>query len=170
MRGKIKNNNRLLTPHFIAGLFAGLLTVNTCQAISITTSINWASCQLPDTLTNAGDYYASSIESSTLTCADATLSVSGAASSTTNWTITSRLLNSPAGLNVDLMRSGNGSGDSTPAGGNSYATQTTAAQVFFTGTGNVSLIPIRFKISNFDVSDGHGTQNIQLSYEVTETP
>ena len=158
----------LFWQRLVPGLLVGLLTLSTAQAINITASIDWESCQLPDSITNAGDYYSSSIESTTLTCSDATLSVSGAATSTTPWTVTSRIASTSSGitLNLDLMRNGNGSGDSTPTGGESYIAQTTAAQTLFTGQGNVSLIPIQFRIRNFDVTDGNGTKNIQLSYEI----
>ena len=149
-------------------LLATLLSGNVL-AVNIDASNDWSSCQLQNTITQAGDYYSSTLSSdeATLSCDDAFLTITGVATSTTSWSVSTRLVDSLSGMNLELRRSGNGTGDSTPSGGDSYTTLSTAPQAFFSGQGNVSSIPLQFRIRNFDVSAGNGSLNLQIQYQIT---
>ncbi|MGV6808906.1 MAG: hypothetical protein ACWA5U_03425 [bacterium] len=141
------------------------------QAVSID-STSW-SCNLTESaITSAGDYFSSTLtpESTTgLTCNGATLSVTGTAASDTAWTVSARLASPVSGLTVELIRTDIGSGDSTPTGGDNYIALSTANTMFFSGAGNVSSIPLSFRVSNFGVEDGrdwNANNSIHIEYEV----
>ena len=135
----------------------------------ITASNDWSSCQLQDTITTAGEYYNSTLDSGSaqLSCSDAYLSVSGTATSTTTWTISARLQQAVPNMTLELIRAGSGTGDSIPVGGDSYIPQSTAYQTLFTGQGDISSIPLRFRISHFGVNAGHGAHHIGIEYQIT---
>ncbi|MGB5597568.1 MAG: hypothetical protein WBM66_02540 [Thiothrix litoralis] len=132
------------------------------NAISVAAS-NW-SHTLADNITNAGDYYPDSTNTST------TVNISSTSSSSQAWTLAIHLTSAVPGLTVAVRRTGTGAGDSIPAGGDALKTVTTAYQDLFTGTGNVNNIPLEFVISGLDVTDGNGTKDIQIEYQVTTTP
>lgn len=138
-------------------------------AVSVSASTDWSNCQASDSITDAGDYYTGSLESGSalLSCTDAYLTISGTATSTTAWTLSARLVSSATGLGLELKRTGNGTGSSAPSGGTDYTTLSTAYETLFTGQGNVSSIPLQFRVNNLDVSDGNGTKNIQIQYQIT---
>jgi hypothetical protein len=141
------------------------------QAVNIS-STHW-SCNLTESAINGAGYYFSSTltpESTTgLTCNGATLSVTGTAEDDTAWTVSARLASPVSGLTVELIRTNIGSGDSTPTGGNNYIALTTANTEFFSGTGEISSIPLSFRVSDFGVDDGRNwdaANSIQIEYEV----
>jgi len=140
------------------------------QAVNIS-STDW-SCNLTENaISGAGDYFSNTLtpSSSDIVCNGATLSVTSTAESSTAWTINARLANPVSGLTVELIRTDNGSGDSTPTGGDNYIALSTANTAFFSGAGNINSIPLSFRVSNFGVDDGRdwdATNSIQIEYEV----
>lgn len=157
----------------LSGIF--LFCCSSVGAVSLSTT-DW-SCSLSDsTITNAGDYYGSTLEPGSttgLSCNSSSLSISSVATSSTAWTLEVGLQNSVSGVTVQVRRTGTGSGDSVPSGGSSYITLSTAKRTFFTGTGDVSSIPLAFRISDFGVEDGRawdGANRIEIEYEVTTSP
>jgi len=151
------------------GLLALACYVPITEAVMITTNTAWDNCQLGD-IENAGDYYSSSIQSasSSVNCSNAMLSVTGLASSTTTWTVSANLLEPPSSqLKIELLRVGDGMGNSLPTGGISYLHLSTAPQVFFSGQGNTVDIPIQFKLSNLNTSDPHGLKNLKIEYQIS---
>lgn len=145
-----------------------ILLSKPASAVTVNATNDWAACELQGTITNAGDYYSSTLESDgiILNCNHAYLSIDGVDTSTTAWTVSSRLTNNVTGMTVELIRTGNGTGDSSLIGGGSYTPLTTAFQNIFTGQGNVSSIPLNFRINNFDVTDGYGNHNFQIEYQI----
>lgn len=152
----------------LSGLICWLMPVH---AVVINASTDWSTCALADTVSDAGDYYASTIESvHLLHCNDALLSVTGLANSTTTWTISARLAALPsATLNLELIRVGVGIGNSSPNGGDNYLLLSTAYQDFFTGQGNITDIPLQFRVNNLDPIDGNGAKDFQIEYQITTT-
>lgn len=144
--------------HILPGMVLAALTLPV-EAISITAD-DW-SHTLADNITNAGEYYADSTSTST------TVNIGGTTNTSQAWTLAARLSSPMPGLTIAVKRTGTGTGDSIPAGGDSNITLTTAYQNLFTGTGNISGIPLAFLISGLDVTDGYGTKNIQIEYQVT---
>ncbi|OQX16054.1 MAG: hypothetical protein BWK73_05065 [Thiothrix lacustris] len=141
------------------GLALATLTLP-ANAISVAAA-DWTYTPLTD-ITNAGEYYADSFTTST------TINISGT-TSLQAWTVSVRLKNLIDGLAITTKRTGSGTGDSIPSGGNGNYPLTTAFQPLFTGSGNISGIPLEFQISNFDVTDGNGTKDLQIEYQVTTT-
>ncbi len=146
--------------HLLLGVALATLTLP-AHAISVAAA-DWTYTP-PTDITNAGEYYADSFTTST------TVDISGTSSSSQAWTVSVRLTNLVNGLTITTKRTGNGTGDSIPSGSSTYQL-TTAFQPLFTGSGNISGIPLEFRISNFDVTDGNGTKDIQIEYQVTTTP
>jgi|GEM_PF-4968167 len=147
--------------HFLLGV-ALATTALPANAVSVVAD-DWFD-SLPDTITNAGDYYNDSFTTST------SVTIGGTSSSSQTWTLSVRLTNSVNGLTIGTKRIGSGTGDTVPSGGNStYQILTMAYQPLFTGSGNVSGIPLEFQISNFDVTDGNGIKNIEIEYQVEVT-
>jgi hypothetical protein len=149
-------HNMQFWQHLLLGVALATLTLP-ANAISVAAD-DWTDT-LADT-TNAGDY-ADSFTTST------SINISGTTSSSQTWELSARLTTAMTGLTIDVKRTGNGSGDSVPSGGNADQTLTTAFQPFFTGSGNVSGIPLQFLIRNIDVTDGNGTKDIKIEYQVT---
>jgi hypothetical protein len=147
--------------HLVLGVALATVTLP-ANAISVAAD-DWTHT-LADNITNAGDYYTGSFTTAT------SINIGDTTSSSQMWTLSARLTTVIAGLNIGIKRTGNGSGDSVPSGGNTNQELTTAFQPFFTGSGNISGIPLEFEISNFDVTDGNGIKNIQIQYQVTTTP
>ncbi len=145
-------------------LLGGVLATLTLPAGAISVTADDWTHSLTDNIRNAGEYYDSTISTST------NVNISGTTNSSEAWTLAVRLSSAVTGLSIAVKRTGAGSGDSIPSGGDSNVPLTTAFQNLFTGTGNVSTIPLEFSISNFDVSDGNGTKSIQIEYQVTATP
>ena len=133
------------------------------QAAAEVTVTDWGnSYSLTDSITNAGEYYPSTLENELP--ATATASISGL-TSTDTW----RLMASTTmiGINIAVQCSGQGtSGDGSVSGCNDYKTLTSSEQEIFSGTGNPANIPLKFKLPNFDVTDGTGTKNIEIQYHV----
>jgi hypothetical protein len=75
----------------------------------------------------------------------------------------------PSGLTVSLMRTGSGSGGSV-AGGTAYVAAGATPTAFFTGTGNVSFIPVRARLSGVTVAIPTGTYTTTVTFRVTTTP
>lgn len=140
----------------------GIIAATPVHAISVTAT-DWG-YSLPDNITNAGDYYGGALTTTT------DVSVGGTTSSSQAWTLAVRLSTAVTGMTVQVKRTGAGTGDSIPTGGDSFITLTTAQQTLCSGTGNVATIPLEYQISNFDVTDGNGAKAIELEYQITTTP
>ncbi|OQX03274.1 MAG: hypothetical protein BWK73_40095 [Thiothrix lacustris] len=151
--------------HLLLGVALATVTFP-ANAISVDAADNdWTSTPLSSAnITNAGEYYADSFTTST------NVNISGIANSSQAWTVSVRLTTLVNGLAIAVKRTGNGTG--FPSGGDDtyYPLNNTAFQPLFTGSGNISGIPLEFQISNFDVTDGNGTKDIQIEYQVTTTP
>jgi hypothetical protein len=147
--------------HLVLGVALATVTLP-ANAISVAAD-NWTHT-LADNITNAGDYYTGSFTTAT------SINIGGTTSSSQMWTLSARLTTDIAGLNIGIKRTGNGSGDSIPSGGtDDYQTLTTAFLPFFTGSGNVTGIPLELQISDVDVTDGNGTKTIPIEYQITTT-
>lgn len=154
-------------------LLLGLISsLPTSQAIELDVT-DW-SCELAEVgVQNAGDYYPSELQlgdTATLTCTSATASITGLINNTDSWGLTAKLASALSGLTLEIKRDGSVSTGNPPTGGNNFITLTTASQTFFSGTGNTEGIPLTFRISNFDVTDGYSLNQIDIDYAVTETP
>ncbi|QTR54783.1 hypothetical protein [Thiothrix unzii] len=148
--------------HFLLGV-ALAITALPANAISVIAD-DW-SHSLPDNITNAGTYYNDSFTTTT------SITISDTSSSSQAWTLSVRLINLVNGLTIATKRTGRGTDGNEPNGGDSiYQTLGTVFLPLFTGSGNVSNIPLEFEISNFDVTDGNGIKDIQIEYEVTIIP
>jgi hypothetical protein len=154
-------------------LLLGLATfLQASQAIELDVT-DW-SCELAEAgVQNAGDYYPSELQpgdTATLTCTNATASITGLINNTDSWSLTARLASALSGMTLEIKRDGPASTGNPPTGGNDFITLTTASQAFFSGTGNTEGIPLTFRISNFDVNDGYSLNQIDIDYVATETP
>lgn len=153
---------RIWLLRILSGVMLGSVVTPTMGAISVTAN-DWMH-SLTDNIRNAGEYYDSTISTST------NVTISGTADNLQGWTLAVRLSSTVSGLNIATRRTGNG-GFTTLSGGDvGHMTLTTAFQNLFTGSGNANNIPLEFLISNFDVNDGHGDKRIDIEYQVTATP
>jgi hypothetical protein len=155
--------------------FLFLLYGLSIQASAITiTATHW---DYPESsfsvLSQAGDYYDSSFES---TASAAFVSVGAAPTSAVNnnthcgatnpaWKVTARLSTTVIGLQIRVKRVTNGSGGSLLSGEN-YLTLNTVAQTFFCGSGDIASIGLQFQINNLGVEDSYGTNTWQILYSV----
>lgn len=147
--------------YLVGLLFAGLSLPGYTADITVT---GW-STSLPDSVMDAGMYYPSTLESELPTTA--TVSISGLMNSTDTWKVMAST--NITGININVQCSENRSSitnENTVSGCNNYTSLTSSEQEIFSGTGNPAGIPLKFKITNFDVTDGTGTKNIEIQYRV----
>ena len=121
---------------------------------------------LLDSITSAGEYYPSTLENELPSTAS--VNITGLVADTDPWRLMAST--SMADINIAVQCSNAGTGNGTISGCNNYTTLTSSEQEIFRGTGNRSSIPLKFKITNFDVTDGSGTKDIQIQYKVVVTP
>ena len=140
-----------------------LFSIATSQSFAADVNVTGWSYTLPSTITNAGDYYATILESDLPTTASP--DITGLITDTDSWTLKASTI--VTGITIAVKRSGIGTGNGTIVGGDNYITLTSAEQTLFTGTGNRSSIPLQFQISGFDVNDGNGNKNIAIQYRIT---
>lgn len=150
--------------HFLLGV-ALATTALSANAVSVVAD-DWTHPLSDNIITNAGTYYNDSFTTST------SVNIGGTSSSSQAWTLSVRLTSLVNGLAIAVKRTGNGDSVNVLSDVNTppYSLNNTAFQPLFTGSGNVSGIPLEFEISNFDVTDGNGTKYIQIEYQVTTTP
>lgn len=156
--------------HFLLGV-ALATTALPANAISVVAD-DW-SYSLPDTITNAGEYYPSTFTTRTnIEINSVGLNSSGLPAS---WELKACVNSVTNGIAVALnvKRELQSSSDEKLQDGLNYVrldTHTCPNRLtLFQGTGDVSGIPLEFEISNFDVTDGNGTKDIQIEYQVTTT-
>lgn len=143
-----------ITSHFFPMAYAASLTVT-----------DWT-YNLPSNITNAGEYYPSILENELPTTAH--ISISGLNPGDT-WTLKAST-SSSSEIAIDIKRTTGGEvnvDSGILSGGESYINLTSAQQTIFTGTGNWNNIPLLFKISNLDVTDGYGNKNLPIQYSLT---
>lgn len=136
---------------------AGLMltsTVTTGYAADI--SVTGWDYSLPNSITNAGEYYSSTLESELPTTA--TVSISGLMNPTDTWKVVASTNVTGIGIEVRC--------DSGAMSNCSYKKLTAGEQDIFNGTGNHPNIPLKFKITNFDVTDGTDIEDITIQYRV----
>ncbi len=148
--------------------FLGLiLTVTSITGYTADITVQgWSHPLTLGSITNAGEYYPSTLENELPT--DASANITGLAADTDAWTLMAST--TMTGINIEVQCSSSGTGNGTISGCNNYTTLTSSEQEIFRGTGNRSSIPLKFKITNFDVTDGSGTKDIQIQYKVVVTP
>ncbi len=134
------------------------ITTTTGYAAEISVT-GWDYSLLPNSIINAGEYYSSTLESELPTTA--TVSISGL-NDTDTWEV--RASTNITGISIDVRCR---PGTVSDCG---YKTLTNSKHKIFSGTGNHTNIPLDFMIKNFDVTDGNGTINIKIDYEVVVTP
>lgn len=137
------------------------LTLISTATIGLTAQISvtdW-DYSLPNSITDAGMYYPATLESELPTTA--TVSISGLIDTDT-WEV--RASTNITGISIDVRCR---PGTVSDCG---YKTLTNSKHKIFSGTGNHANIPLDFMIKNFDVTDGNGTINIKIDYEVVVTP
>jgi hypothetical protein len=146
--------------HLLLGVALATVTLP-ANAISVAAD-DWTHT-LADNITNAGEYYTDSFTTAT------SINIGDTTSSSQMWTLSARLTTDITGLKIGIRRSNNSSNDSVLSGGNANQTLTTAFLPFFTGSGNVTGIPLELQISDVDVTDGNGTKTIPIEYQITTT-
>lgn len=156
-------NNMQFWQHLLLGVALATLALP-ANAISVAAD-DWT-YTLNDNITNAGDYYADTLTTSTK------VSISGTSSGLQAWTLFARLTTSASGLTIatkcdEENTTCNSVNSITSAGSDGYQTLTTAFLPLFSGSGDISDIPLKYRISNFDVTDGNGIKNIQIEYQIT---
>ncbi|UOG91863.1 MAG: hypothetical protein L3K52_17000 [Candidatus Thiothrix sulfatifontis] len=156
--------------HFLLGV-ALATTALPANAISVVAD-DWFD-SLPDTITNAGDYYPSTFTIRTnIEINSVGLNSSGLPASWELKACVKPVTNWIAGM-LDVKRDLGSSSDSSLQNGLNYVRLDTSTcpstLTLFKGTGDVNSIPLEFQISNFDVTDGNGTKNIEIEYQVEVT-
>ncbi|MDX9989557.1 hypothetical protein [Thiothrix unzii] len=141
--------------YLVGLLFAGLSLSGYTADIGVT---GW-DYSLPNSITNAGEYYPSTLESELPTTA--TVSISGL-NDTDTWEV--RASTNITGISIDVRCRPGTVSDCD------YKALTSSKRKIFSGTGNHASIPLDFMIKNFDVTDGNSTIKIEIDYEVVVTP
>lgn len=125
------------------------------------------------TLDTAGDYFASSLESSA-TAATASIGDAPLLPLIPNlecgglnpaWKLSANLNTAVSGLTLRVKRTNNGSGGLL-YGGTSYITLDTFTNTLFCGSGNVSNIDLQFQVDGIDINDGYGLKTWDINYTV----
>ena len=159
---------------FWQNVLLGMALVTTAlpaNAISVVAN-DWT-YPLLDTITNAGEYYPSTFTTNTnIEISNVGLNGGGLPASWELKACVKTVTNWIAGV-LDVKRDVGSSSDSSLQDGLNYTrldTYTCPSTVaLFKGTGDVNSIPLEFQISNFDVTDGNGTKDIQIEYQVEVT-
>ena len=148
-------------------ILAGVISiVAATTTLAANVSVTGWNHTLLDSITSAGEYYPSTLENELPSTAS--VNITGLVADTDPWRLMAST--SMADINIAVQCSNAGTGNGTISGCNNYTTLTSSEQEIFRGTGNRSSIPLKFKITNFDVTDGSGTKDIQIQYKVVVTP
>lgn len=143
-------------------VYSLLVAKNAFAIVNISTT-GWT-YNLADTITNAGDYYNSVLDSDLP--ATANVSIDTAGNTAEQWKVCAALSNVVSGIKINVKRNDSGSGG-TISDGNSYVELNTTEKYLFQGQGSISSIQLLFKLENFDVNDGYGDKNFNIAYRVT---
>lgn len=149
-------------------LLSGFLLISVftnTQAATITVS-QW-NYTLADNIVNAGDYYAPTLDSPA-NASRIAIDLGGIA---TYWKVQAKR-ESSSGINISVMRTGNGSGDGSIADSNLGSGLILLNQSFKTlfcgyGSNTRTDIPLQFHLSNLDVDDGYSTSGTPLNIPIT---
>jgi len=136
----------------------------TAQATDITVT-DW-SYTFTDNITNAGDYYSSTLDSPGNA---STVNIQNLGGSLTYWKVQARRSNSSNnGLNIHITRTGAGSGDGTISGNSTILLDESFKTIFCgSGTGNRTDIPLQFQLTNLGVENGYGTPlRLPIDYKI----